>query len=77
MWTLKKLQLHKKSSSISTKEFSERLMSNKNSWSIIAIPTKGWATKVFLNISEEEAMNKLWENIFNIVRVDKENPIEE
>lgn len=71
-----KIAASQKTSSIATKEFSERLMSNKNSWSIIAIPTKGWATKVFPNISEEEAMNKLWENIFKIVRVDKDDPIE-
>lgn len=71
-----KIAASQKTSSIATKEFSERLMSNKNSWSVIAIPTKGWATKVFPNISEEEAMNKLWENIFKIVRVDKDDPIE-
>jgi len=71
-----KIAASQKTSSIATKEFSERLMSNKNSWSVIAIPTKGWATKAFPNISEEEAMNKLWENIFKIVRVDKDDPIE-
>jgi aminopeptidase len=71
----KKIAAAQKSSSIATREFSERLMSNKNSWSIIALPTKGWATKVFPNLSEDEAINKLWENIFNIVRVDQENPV--
>ncbi|WP_346939190.1 aminopeptidase [uncultured Clostridium sp.] len=71
----KKIATAQKASSISTREFSERLMSNKNSWSIIALPTKGWATKVFPSLSEDEAINKLWENIFNIVRVDQENPV--
>lgn len=72
----KKIAAFQKTSSIATKKFSERLMSNKNSWSVIALPTKGWATKVFPNLSEEDAINKLWENIFKIVRVDKDDPIE-
>lgn len=51
-------------------------MSNKNAWSVISIPTEGWATKVFPELSPKDAMKKLWDYIFNIVRVDKENPVE-
>lgn len=61
--------------STALKEYSERLMSNKNTWSIISIPTKAWAKKVFSNISEEDAVEKLWDAIFKIVRVDKEDPV--
>ncbi|MEG1256499.1 aminopeptidase [Clostridium sp.] len=71
----KKISASQKSSSLATRSFSERLMSNKNSWSIIALPTNSWATKVFPTLSEEEAVKKLWGNIFKIVRVDNENPI--
>ena len=60
---------------IALKDFYERIMSNQNSWSIVSIPTVGWATKVFPNASEEEAMNKLWDAIFKIVRVDKDDPV--
>ena len=65
-----------KNSSIALKEFNEKLMANENSWSVISIPTKAWATKVFKNESSEEAVEKLWDAIFKIVRVDKENPVE-
>ncbi|WP_297517882.1 aminopeptidase [uncultured Clostridium sp.] len=71
----KKISTFRKASSIATRDFSERLMSNVNSWSIVSIPTVGWATKVFPNVSTEEAIDKLWEQIFKIVRVDKEDPI--
>ncbi|MGL4989783.1 MAG: aminopeptidase [Sarcina sp.] len=72
----KKVSTSRKASSIASREFSERLMSNTNAWSIVSIPTVGWATKVFPEVSENEAIDKLWEQIFKIVRVDKENPVE-
>ncbi|MEL7597571.1 MAG: aminopeptidase, partial [Clostridiaceae bacterium] len=50
-------------------------MSSKVAWSVVSIPTKAWAKKVFSNLSEEEAVEKLWENIFKIVRVDKNDPV--
>ncbi len=71
----KKIAAFQKSSSISRKDFSERLMSNQNSWSIIGLPTVGWATKVFPELSEKDAVNKLWEEIFKIVRIDKDDPV--
>ncbi|WP_373898064.1 aminopeptidase [Haloimpatiens sp. FM7315] len=65
-----------KSSSIALKKYRDYIMNSFVSWSVISIPTIGWAKKVFPNLSEKEAIEKLWENIFNIVRADKENPIE-
>lgn len=72
----KKIATFRKASSIASKEFSDRLMNNENSWSIVSIPTCGWAKKVFPNLTEEEAVNKLWDEIFKIVRVDTENPVD-
>ncbi len=57
------------------KEFNQRLMSNKNCWSIVSIPTNAWASKVYPEVSKDEAVEKLWNSIFNIVRVDKEDPV--
>ena len=71
-----KIAAFRKSSSTALKEFSEMLMSNKNAWSIVSIPTKAWAKKVFSDLSEEEAVDKLWNEIFKIVRVDTDNPVE-
>ncbi|MGL5244459.1 MAG: aminopeptidase, partial [Sarcina sp.] len=70
-----KIATFRKASSIASKEFSERLMSNENCWSIVSIPTIGWAKKVFPDSSSEEAIEKLWNEIFKIVRVDTENPV--
>ena len=64
-----------KASSTALKEHRERLMSNKNIWSIVSIPTAAWAKKVFPTLSEEQAIEKLWETIFMTVRVDTDNPV--
>ena len=71
----KKVATFRKASSIASREFSSRLMSNENAWSIVSIPTVGWAKKVFPNVSEDEAVEKLWNAIFKIVRVDSQDPV--
>jgi aminopeptidase len=64
-----------KASNTALKEYRERLMSNKNSWCVVSIPTKSWAKKVFPDLSEEEAVKKLWDAILKTVRVDTKDPV--
>ena len=45
-------------------------LEGKYKWCIGAVPGKAWAKKVFPDVSEEEAMEKLWEAIFHTSRVD-------
>ncbi|AJY77024.1 aminopeptidase [Paenibacillus beijingensis] len=51
------------------------LMAHKNAWTLISYATPEWAAKVFPGISEEEAVRKLWERIFDAVRVDRDDPL--
>ena len=44
-------------------------MENKYQWTIVAIPSEAWATKVFPNESKKNAVNKLWDAIFKCARV--------
>jgi len=56
----------------------EHMMGNKAQWTIIAAPNKMWAKQVFPNVDEDEAVEKLWEAIFDASRVfDNNDPIEE
>uniref|UniRef100_UPI00058F8365 aminopeptidase n=1 Tax=Clostridium polynesiense TaxID=1325933 RepID=UPI00058F8365 len=71
----KRIARYQKARQTALKEHNERLMSNKNSWSVISIPTAAWAKKVFPLSSSEEAKEKLWEAIFKIVRVDRDDPV--
>lgn len=64
-----------KASSTALKDYTDRLMSNKNVWCVVSIPTIAWAKKVFAHLSEERAVEKLWEVILKTVRVDTENPV--
>ena len=51
-------------------------MDGKYKWCIAAVPSKSWAVKVFPGVSEEEAMEKLWEAIFFTTRVEEEGTFE-
>ena len=64
-----------KAASNALKEYRERLMSNRNVWCIASIPTTSWAKKVFPEVSEDEAVEKLWDAIVKTVRVDATDPV--
>lgn len=66
-----------KASNHALKEYRESLMSNRNVWCVVSIPTRPWAKRVFPKLSEDEAMEKLWASIFKAVRVDTEDPVGE
>ena len=48
---------------------------NKQQWTIVAVPGKAWAKKLFPDDSGEEAVEKLWEAILSCARVD-DDPVE-
>ncbi len=52
-----------------TKAFYEALNANRMQWSIGAHPTKAWAVKVFPGLTEQAAMDALWEAIFAVCRI--------
>ena len=72
---MEKIVASNKSSANGMKKFREYLMNDTNSWCVVSIPTKGWARKVFPKLSDEEAMEKLWEKIFAATRTDLDDPI--
>ena len=67
---------YQKASATALKEWRSYTLSDKCKWSIVSIPTESWATKVFPDVSSEEAVSKLWDAIFKCTRVDTENPVE-
>lgn len=63
-----------KTRALELKEFNEYRM--KGSYSIIAVPTKDWAAKVYPNLNEGERLDRLWDNVFEAARVSSGNPID-
>ncbi|WP_445429564.1 aminopeptidase [Bacillus atrophaeus] len=56
--------------------YRQYIQSDKVSWTVIGAASAGWASKVFHDHSEEEAIQLLWEEIFNTTRVNEENPVQ-
>ena len=73
---MEKIAAFQKAKQLALKEYYEKAMSNKVRWCVLSVPSEAWASKVFPELSTEDAMEKLWEVIFKVVRVDKEDPIE-
>ena len=59
-----------RSSGEALREYRELTMSNTVPWCIGSIPIPSWARKVFPGCPDGEAVEKLWEAIFQAVRVD-------
>ncbi|SDW98108.1 aminopeptidase [Marininema mesophilum] len=57
------------------KKFREYTLSDQISWCILAASAPAWAKKVFPNKGEEEAVEDLWDAIFQATRVDQEDPV--
>ncbi|MDR0272580.1 MAG: aminopeptidase [Clostridiales bacterium] len=58
-----------------TKEHMRLTMGSFLRWSIIATPSPAWAKKVFPKLSEEDAVEKMWEYLLKGARANGENPI--
>lgn len=50
------------------------LLENKYQWCIASVPGREWARKIYPHLSDEEAVNELWNNILDCSRVD-DDPI--
>ena len=48
-------------------------MANRGQWSIVALPSLGWAKKVFPDMDDESAIAALWDAILMSVRVGEDN----
>ncbi|MFV0394103.1 MAG: aminopeptidase [Coprobacillaceae bacterium] len=58
------------------KPFRDSLDMAINTWCIVGASSVKWANKVFPDMSDDEAVEALWNAIFKTVKVDQEDPIE-
>ena len=72
---MEKISAYQNSRQIALNEYYEYSMSNKIRWTVVSVPTEAWALKVFKDSNSDEAVKKLWDVIFKVVRLDKEDPI--
>ncbi|NOV02574.1 aminopeptidase [Paenibacillus planticolens] len=70
-----RVAISSKTAATAREGFLNYMRNNKVSWLMVSYPTAEWSAKVFPDLSEAERIQKLWEQIFKLTRVDKEDPV--
>ena len=71
-----KLQTVTRAVSTVLKRRSDELMKNKHPWCVVASPGPKWAAKVLGCQPDEAAMEKLWQVLIPVLRLDKDDPVQ-
>ncbi|ALB47881.1 peptidase M29 [Clostridium sp. MF28] len=71
-----KISAYQKGRRTALEKYHSACTSNKNAWCIVSIPTENWAKKVFSESNSCEAIEKLWDAIFTVMRLKEQNPID-
>ncbi|HWK22123.1 MAG TPA: aminopeptidase [Ureibacillus sp.] len=71
-----RISAQEKASGNALVRYRKAIMNDEIAWSIIAVPSKKWATKVFPDLPENEQIPALWEAIFKTVRIGNGNAVE-
>ncbi len=68
----KRMATYQKLMRQATKEYHDRLDHMKNQWCIGAVSTSVWATKVYPDMNEADAVYHLWNDIFKVARIEED-----
>lgn len=66
----KKIAMASRATGKALKRFRESTGSNRTRWCLAAYPNPEWAKKIFPDLDEESAVNKLWQYIHKTMRMD-------
>ncbi len=64
-----------KTAAMARQKFLGYVRTNKISWCLANVPTQAWADKVFTDIPEEQRLEAMWETVFRMNRIDREDPV--
>ncbi|MBQ5487881.1 MAG: aminopeptidase [Clostridia bacterium] len=59
-----------KANSAANREVMSMIMANEVPWCVASVPVPSWAKKIFPDIPEDEAVERLWEEIYSAIRID-------
>lgn len=71
----KRVARWQRTASLARKQVQHYQMDNLVKWCLALVPSQAWAGLVFPELSEEEALKELWELVFRINRLDKQDPV--
>ena len=60
---------------LASKRVMKYTMQNKVKWCVVGVACPAWAEAAFPELPEQEAMQKLWQNIFLATRIDQPDPV--
>lgn len=71
-----KIAAASKANNTKMKPLDKYTMNDIVSWCVVSIPNVAWAKKIYPDIeNEEEAVDKLWDQIFDVTRMNEEDPV--
>ena len=70
-----KIAAVQKASGLGLATFRKAVGNSEVCWCVVSMPTKAWSQKVFPGYEVEEAMEKLWDKIFLVNRINEEDPV--
>jgi aminopeptidase len=53
----------------------ELLMKNAYNWLLVSVPNPQWAAKVFPELPADKQVDAMWEEIFRLCRIDRDDPV--
>lgn len=56
------------------KNYRDKMMRDENSWCVLSVPTPAWAKKIFPDKEVNEAIEALWDLIFQATRMNEADP---
>jgi aminopeptidase len=71
----RKLVALTKAANEACKDWRDGMDFGRNVWCIVGAASPGWASRVFPDLPQDEAVSKLWDAIFKTVRVDSPDPV--
>ncbi|WP_244951604.1 aminopeptidase [Sutcliffiella horikoshii] len=71
-----RVSISNKAQAKAMQNYRKYIQTAKVSWAIVSVPSQEWAAKLYPDRSPEEQVASLWENIFQVTRVNENDPVE-
>ena len=70
-----RIQRSQKAALTATRHLDKYMDTGEVKWAVAACPSVRWAQAVFPDLEEEEALDRLWQAVLSVCRVDQEDPV--
>ncbi|MGD6872809.1 aminopeptidase [Sutcliffiella horikoshii] len=71
-----RVSISNKAQAKAMQNYRKYIQTAKVSWAIVSVPSQEWAAKLYPDRSHDEQVASLWENIFQVTRVNENDPVE-